>query len=134
MSHVTKTAATPGPFACTVLKVVDGDTVKVEVPAWKGTPFFDISLRLFGIDTPESHMPPAKCMAEVALGQRAASRAKELLKPGDAVEFIFRHIDKYGGRIDADIKLPDGRDFATVMMGEGLCRAYDGGTKSNWCV
>ena len=119
-------------YQATVVRVVDGDSVIVSVPAWAATPFETISVRVAGIDTPESRKPPAKCVAEVALGKAASAYAKELVKPGAAVVVTYRRLDKYA-RVDGGLTLPDGRDWATVMLGNGMARPYDGGTKSSWC-
>ena len=126
-------AAAPGQtYPATVVRVVDGDSVVVTIPAWAATPFETISVRIAGIDTPESRKPPAKCAAEVALGKAASAFAKGLAQPGAAVVVTYRGLDKYS-RIDGALKLPDGRDWATVMLGNGMARPYDGGTKSSWC-
>ena len=122
------------PFAAVVLNVTDGDTIKVRVPAWSATPFETISLRVIGIDTPESRRPPARCQAEVAKGIAAKAFARDHLKLGTAVSFTFQGFDKYGGRILSRLDLPDGRDFALTMIAAGHARAYDGRKKESWCA
>lgn len=122
-----------GPFVALVLSVTDGDTIKVRVPAWSGTPFETIALRVDGIDTPESTRQMAKCDRELREGGEAKAYARSLIKPQDLFQFTFHGFDKYGGRIDAGITLPDGRDFATVMIAAGHARSYDGGKKASWC-
>lgn len=120
-------------FQGVVTKVTDGDTVKVHVPTWEQTPFSDQSLRVFGIDTPESHKPPAKCALEITRGKAAAVYARTLLQPGQVVTFVYHGQDKYGGRIDADIILPDGRDWGSIMITNKYAAPYAGGTKQSWC-
>lgn len=122
-----------GPFVAIVISVTDGDTVKVRVPAWSATPFETIALRVDGIDTPESTKNLAKCEKELTEGLLAKAQARSLIKSNQAITFSFHGFDKYGGRIDAGITLPDGRDFATVMIAAGHARSYDGGKKSSWC-
>lgn len=119
-------------FPAIVVRGVDGDTLRVSVPAWAGTPFDPIDVRISGIDTPESRKPPAKCKAEVALGKAASAFAKTLVKPGDAVTLTVAGADKFF-RLDGSIALPDGRDWATVMLGTGMARPYAGKTKPDWC-
>lgn len=131
LSHCVHAAS--GPYAATVVRVIDGDTVLVNVDAWQATPFALIRLRIAGIDTPESHKPPAKCKAEVLKGQAAAAFGKSLAKPGDRVSFMFLRPDKYGGRIDASVALPSGQDWATAMLSGGYAVPYKGGTKRLWC-
>ena len=128
----TAAAPTGQTYTATVVRVVDGDSVVVAIPAWAATPFGTISVRIAGIDTPESRKPPAKCAAEVVLGKAASAFAKGLVKPGDAVVVTYQGLDKYA-RVDGALTLPDGRDWAAVMLGNGMARAYDGGTKSSWC-
>ena len=119
-------------YAGTVVRVVDGDSVIVAVAAWANTPFDPISVRLDGIDTPESRKPPAKCKVEVALGKAASAYANLLLKPGDAVTLVYRRLDKYA-RVDGDLIMPDGRSFGSVMLASGKAFPYAGGTKRRYC-
>lgn len=62
--------------AATVLEVVDGDTIEVEVGGSTEV------VRLLGIDTPETVHPtkPVECF-----GPEASARADELLPPGTTV-------------------------------------------------
>ena len=62
-----------------VTRVVDGDTVKVEVRGVETT------VRLVGIDTPETVRPgtPVECF-----GPAASARTKHLLRPGQAVRLV----------------------------------------------
>ncbi|MDB5177523.1 MAG: nuclease [Candidatus Saccharibacteria bacterium] len=119
-------------YTATVVKVVDGDTINVSVPAWTGTPFNPISLRIYGIDTPETSKQFAKCVKEVKLGKLAQTFARTLVKPGDTVNFTYLGHDKYF-RIDAAVKLPDGTDWKTLLLSKGFAAPYLGGKKSSWC-
>ena len=85
-----------------VTKVVDGDTLKVKFQG------LEESIRLIGIDTPESKAnKKAKKDAQrsrsdvetiTAMGMEAAKFTASLVKPGDTVkiEFDVRPRDKYG--------------------------------------
>ena len=42
-------------------------------------------------------------------------------------------LGKYAGRIIADVSLADGRSLAALVIGAGLGREYDGGTRLGWC-
>jgi endonuclease YncB( thermonuclease family) len=116
-----------------VLGATDGDTVRVRVPDWSGTPFGTISVRVFGINSPESSKALAKCDRELELGKEAKSYAKQLLPANSRITFVYRGPDKYGGRVLGTITLPDGRDFGTVMIGAGLAVRYDGKKKGSFC-
>jgi endonuclease YncB( thermonuclease family) len=124
---------TPAVLVAIALSVTDGDTVRVRIPDWSGTPFGTISVRVLGIDTPESTKAHAKCPAEIALGLQAKSYAKQLIPPNTRLGFVYSQFDKYGGRVLGTLQLPDGRDFGTVMIGAGLAQPYYGKTKGSWC-
>jgi micrococcal nuclease len=97
-----------------VLEVVDGDTIKVEK---YGT------LRLIGIDTPETKDPrkPVQCY-----GIEASEKAKSLLQ-GKTVKLEFDssqgELDKYG-RTLAYVFLEDGTFFNLEMIKQGYAHEY----------
>ena|ERR1044072_5222891 len=115
------------------LSVTDGDTIKVRVPHWSGTPLGTTYIRVLGINAPESHPGQAKCSKELELGKQATAYAEKLIPPNTRLRFVFKAHDKYGGRVLGTIKLPDGRDFGTVMVGAGLAQPYDGKKKGSFC-
>jgi micrococcal nuclease len=121
-------------YPATVVKMEDGDTIKVSIPAFQNTPFYILSVRIQGIDTPESSKAHAKCAAEVTAGKVASQYAKTLVKVGDPVTVGYMGVDKYGGRILGTIKLADGRDWSTTMLSSGYAMPYDGKTKASWCT
>ena len=105
-----------GPYRGTVDVVHDGDTVHVRLDVG-----FDLNVytrvRIDGINAPE---------LSTQAGKQARDFAQTLLKPGDAVEVVSFGWDKYGGRIDGSIKMPDGRDFAQTMLDSGHAKPYTG--------
>jgi endonuclease YncB( thermonuclease family) len=122
-------------YHATVVHAVDGDTLRVHVAHFPA-PFDPIDVRIFGVDTPEHVKPPAQTDCEVTLGLKAAVFARTLVKPGDAITVTWsRKHDKYG-RLLGSVTLPDGRDWASVMIAAGLGRPYgqDGDLhKAAWC-
>ncbi len=86
----------------TVIRIVDGDTLKVRY--WGK----DESIRLIGIDTPESRVnKKAKRDAArsgqdlntiTSMGKRATEYVESLVKPGDliTIEFDAQQRDRYG--------------------------------------
>lgn len=101
-----------------VVKVVDGDTVVVERNGKNET------LRLIGMDAPETttlRKGTVECF-----GDKATRRAEELLK-GEKINLETDTsqdtYDKYG-RTLAYAFLPDGKNFAEVMIGEGYAHEY----------
>jgi len=116
MEVVTETVVSPG-AASKVIKVVDGDTVTVEINGVRET------IRIIGINTPETVDPrkPVECF-----GQEASARAHELLDnqtvtlEADATQ---GERDKYG-RLLRYVFLPNGSDFGKQMISEGYAYEY----------
>ena len=101
-----------------VLKVVDGDTIDVQINGYTER------LRLIGINTPESGeaRKPVECF-----GKEAAAKAKALLD-GKRVKLEADIITQQGdrdqyGQLLRYIHLPDGRNFNKLMIEEGY--AYE---------
>ena len=117
-----------GPVAASVVRVIDGDTLKVDATIWLGTRL-TVNARIRGIDTPEIRgaCPREKTMAEAARMALAAVVARAPLR------LIAIENDKYGGRIVADIVTADGADVASLMLATGLARPYDGARRRGWC-
>ncbi len=117
-----------GPVVGTVQRVIDGDTLVVEVPVWLGLAV-TTSVRLKGIDTPELR---GACQREKDL----ALRAKRRLAEETTQQVTLRNIegDKYFGRVEADVTtVPDGLNLSDAMLASGLARPYDGGKRGDWC-
>ncbi len=104
--------------AASVVRVVDGDTVEVRLNGRIE------KIRLIGLNTPESVDPrrPVECF-----GREASARAKALLPSSLRVELepdlSQGNRDRYV-RLLRYIWLPDGRNFAAVMIGEGYGFEY----------
>jgi endonuclease YncB( thermonuclease family) len=75
-----------------------------------------LSCRIYGINAPELTNRPA--------GQEATAYARELCPDGTQVKVLSHGYDKYGGRFDGEITLPDGRDFAALMVEAGQAVPY----------
>jgi len=110
--------------------VADGDTIKstLKLPC----PLCNVSVRILGIDTPEStHL--AKCPAEKSKGLEAKAFLTNMTT--GQTEMMARGVkwDKYGGRIDAKIEI-NGVDVGTEMIKKGFAKPYTGaGPKPDWC-
>lgn len=118
-------------------KVTDGDTFQIS-ERWDAFPVLVWRIRPLGLDTPEvSVFDGAKCQAEIMLGKAASSYAVQLMQShGMKVRLTkttIRH-DKYGGRLDAEVKFADGTSYAEAMIAAGYARPYFGGAKSDWCA
>lgn len=115
-----------GPFPVKVLKVLDGDTVRVEIRLWFSQTLTE-TIRIEGIDAPELK---ARCPQEAEGAERAKTRLTELLSPGHVEVWNVRR-EKYGralGTITAQ-----GMNVGDTMLKEGLVRAYAGGKRQSWC-
>lgn len=99
----------------TVVKVVDGDTLDINLPDGK---YKTTRIRLLGVDTPETVKPNAPVMH---YGTEASAFAKKTAMH-QQVTILLDQIsptrDKFG-RLLAYIKLPDGRILNEVLIKEG---------------
>jgi endonuclease YncB( thermonuclease family) len=108
-----------------VLRVTDGDSIRVLLAGR------EVAIRVAGIDSAE--IVHAKCERERELGLAAKREAERLLPRGAVVEITrVPRQDKYG-RLLASITLPDGTDYASILLQRGLARKYNGGRKESWC-
>ena len=113
-----------------LLDCVDGDTVDVDIDLGFGVWLKDERVRIMGIDTPESR---TRDKVEKVFGLAAKHRLKELLAEGGK---LITTENKHGedmkgkfGRILGDFRAPDGRLVTDIMIQEGHCVAYFGGSK-----
>lgn len=109
--------------------IFDGDTFAAYVKLEDDIEI-SVRVRIMNIDTPEIH---GQCDYEITQALRAKERLSELAPVGSVVELSGIKDDKYLGRIDAYVTLPDGRDVGRVLIKEGLGRPYAGGRRMPWC-
>ena len=113
----------------TVDYVFDGDTFAAVAHINNETDA-DVRVRLINVDTPEMN---GKCESEIAKANAARARLMKLVPRGTVVELQNIRDDKYIGRIDANVILPDGRDVGKILINEKLGRPYNGGRRASWC-
>lgn len=108
----------------------DGDTVTFEIPNVHPIIGRNISVRVFGIDTPEMK---GKAPCEKDRAKEAKEVVKNLLVKAKRIDLRNIQRDKYF-RILADIEA-DGVSISQKLVNQKLAYPYDGGTKSkvNWC-
>jgi endonuclease YncB( thermonuclease family) len=111
----------PYTYAARVIRVIDGDTIVADVDLGFNMWVREQSFRLVGLNARE-HTQPG--------GREAAAHLSEILLVSTLVRLTSVKPDKFGGRYDAVITLPDGSDLATVLITTGWAAAWDGsGTK-----
>lgn len=121
-------------YDVTVLKVVDGDTVDVDIDLGFGITLRDERVRVMGIDTPESRTSDK---VEDLFGEAAKARVKELMHDGGK---LITTEDKNGedmkgkfGRILGDfyVERYEGKKerLTDILIEEGHAVAYFGGSK-----
>ncbi len=120
-------------YDVSVIGIVDGDTVDVDINLGFGVWLKDERVRIMGIDTPESRTSDR---VEDLFGEVAKSRLKELMKDGGK---LITTEDKDGedmkgkfGRILGDFYVEhEGKKarVTDVLIEEGHAVAYFGGSK-----
>jgi len=122
-------------YRCTVVKIVDGDTVDVDIDLGFGVWLNDERVRIMGIDTPESR---TRDKVEKLFGLAAKARLKSLLgkqcvlktqiaRDGEDMRGKF-------GRVLGDFDVYDvvkdsWRPVTKLLVEEGHAVAYFGGSK-----
>lgn len=109
--------------------IFDGDTFAAFVKLQDDIRV-SVRVRIMNIDTPEIH---GMCDYETDMAMRAKNRLAELIPVGSTVDLSEIKDDKYLGRIDAYVIMPDGRDVGEVLIHEKLARPYSGGRRAGWC-
>ena len=119
-------------YRCKVLKVIDGDTVDIDIDLGFGTWIRNERVRIMGIDTPESRTSND---IEKKFGLAAKTRLQELL--GETA-ILKTQVSKKGedmkgkfGRILGDFMTEDGSICAKILCEEGHAVTYFGGAKED---
>ena len=118
-------------YEVVLTRVVDGDTVAFQAN-WLPDPLKkELSIRVFGVDTPEKSFR-AKCPSEAARGEAATAFTKQLINASTKRQIILMDWDKYGGRVLGDVIL-DGKSLRQQLIAQGFAREYYGEAKTSWC-
>jgi micrococcal nuclease len=114
-----------------ITRVIDGDTVGVQA-AWLPDPLKkELSVRIFGVDTPEKGHR-AGCPEEAARGLAATEFTKKAILSSKQRVIMLKGWDKYGGRVLGDVIL-DGQSLRALLITNGFAREYYGEAKTSWC-
>lgn len=103
----------------TVVKVVDGDTLDIDVPDGN---YPHTRIRLWGIDTPETKNPRTGVMY---LGPEASAFATKATLGKQVTVYLDKHYGTRGkyGRLLAYVKLPNGKFLNEELLKEGYAYA-----------
>ena len=119
-------------YKCTILRVIDGDTVDVDIDLGFGIVLTDERVRIMGIDTPESR---TRDKIEKLFGLASKKRLQELLSKHCVLK---TEINKDGedmkgkfGRVLGDFVSSDGRMITEILIEEGHAVEYHGQSKND---
>ena len=114
-----------------ITRVIDGDTVAFQADFLPEPLKQELSLRVYGVDTPEKGHR-AECPSEAEKGQQASAFTKALVKNATTTKILIMKWDKYGGRVIGDVIL-DGKSLTKQLLTNGYAREYYGKKKESWC-
>ncbi len=118
-------------YDTTIIRVSDGDTIVIAAPYLPQPLKPQLSVRIYGVDTPEKG-GRAGCAQEAAAAEKASAWTKELVKNGRQFKVTLYAWDKFGGRVLGDI-LVDGQSVRQGLIKNGHAREYYGDKKQSWC-
>lgn len=120
-------------YKCKILRVVDGDTVDIDIDLGFGMWMHKERVRMMGIDTPESRTSDK---VEKQFGLASKNRLKEILPVGSS-QVLKTEIDKSGedakgkfGRILGDFLIEEKR-ATEILIEEGHAVPYHGQSKDD---
>jgi len=110
-----------------IKKVVDGDTVDIDIDLGFGVWLHKERVRIMGIDTPESRTSNT---VEKLFGLAAKQALADLLPIGSMQVLVIDEYDAKGkfGRILGDFVIGD-KMATDILIEQGHCVAYFGGSK-----
>jgi endonuclease YncB( thermonuclease family) len=118
-------------YDAVITRVIDGDTVAFQAPFLPDPLKKELSIRVYGVDTPEKGFR-AKCPSEEQRGQAASEFTKNAIKASTKRQIYLIDWDKYGGRVLGDVLL-DGQSLRAMLINKGFAREYYGEAKTSWC-
>ena len=114
-------------YECTIRRVVDGDTIDVDVDLGFGTWRCSERIRLYGVDTPECRTRDAQ---EKAAGFLAKEFVEDALHVGGTYKLQTREKGKFG-RFLGVIFISARTSINATLVSERLAVAYHGQSKQD---
>lgn len=111
-------------YSATVIRIIDGDSIAVEVDLWPGL-VAKYTVRVRGIDAPE--LRRVGCEEERAWGLAAQKQAARLYDVGSKVKLKNVEYDSFSGRVVADIfrwRSDRWLSFSDEMIDRGMALAW----------
>jgi micrococcal nuclease len=114
-------------YKCVIQRIVDGDTIDVNIDLGFGIWLYKERVRIAGIDTPEKR---TRDKVEKVFGLAATAKAHTLVPEGSNCIIRTRR-DKAGkyGRTMGDFVLEDGRLYTNIMIETHHAVPYEGQSK-----
>jgi endonuclease YncB( thermonuclease family) len=118
-------------YDANITRVIDGDTVAFEAAFLPDPLKKELSIRVFGVDTPEKGHR-AQCPSEAQRGEAASKFTKDMIAASQKRQIVLMDWDKYGGRVLGDVIL-NGQSLRAMLISKGFAREYYGEAKTSWC-
>jgi endonuclease YncB( thermonuclease family) len=118
-------------YDATITRVIDGDTVTFAAPFLPAPLKPELSIRVYGVDTPEKGSR-ASCQSEDLLAKAATNFTKDSIARSNNLKIVLMGWDKYGGRVLGDVII-DGQSLRMALIDKGYAREYYGEAKTSWC-
>ena len=118
-------------YDAVITRVIDGDTVAFQADFLPAPLKKELSIRVFGVDTPEKGFR-AQCPSEAQRGEAASAFTKQAVAASTQRQVVLIDWDKYGGRVLGDVIL-DGKSLRQMLITNGFAREYYGEAKQSWC-
>ena len=112
-------------YNCKIRRVVDGDTIDVDVDLGFNTWRINERVRLYGVDTPECR---SRDEQEKAAGLLAKKFVSETLHVGETYKITTKEKDKYGRYLGL-IKISGDLTINVALVTERLAVPYKGQSK-----
>ena len=118
-------------YEAQIVKVTDGDTVVIAAPFLPAPLKPQLSVRIYGVDTPEKGHR-AQCPSEAERGNAASAFTKNAVAKSVKRQVVLYGWDKFGVRVLGDMIL-DGQSLRAMLIANGFAREYYGAAKQSWC-
>jgi len=118
-------------YDAVITRVIDGDTVAFQADFLPAPLKKELSIRVYGVDTPEKGFRAA-CASEAQRGEAASAFTKHAVESAQKRQVVLMDWDKYGGRVLGDVLL-NGQSLRVMLIQNGFAREYYGEAKTSWC-